>query len=112
MVYLPLVYDSPDKDGWTITQVSSSLAKAIMQYTGLKDKNGKKIHEGDILNIGEKGHVVPCEVVFWEGCFCIKPEWDKKGDPVPLKEYVNDVFINCVEHLGNIYENSELLKKK
>jgi uncharacterized phage protein (TIGR01671 family) len=81
-------------------------------YAGLRDKNGKEICEGDILDIGEMGHAAPCEVVFWEGCFCIKPEWDKNGDPIPLKEYVNDVFINCVDLIGNIYQNPELLERK
>ena len=81
-----------------------------LQCTGLKDKNGKLIFEGDVLNIGELGHAEPCEIVFWEGCFCIKPEWNREGGPIPLKEYVNDIFIKCVEYVGNIYENGNLLE--
>jgi uncharacterized phage protein (TIGR01671 family) len=84
---------------------------SIMQYTGLKDKNGKKIYEGDILNIGFGGdasmvyHTHNYCVVFW----CDKNlQWKtkyNKGDN-PLTGYYLPVY----EIIGNIYENPELLK--
>jgi len=81
----------------------------VMQYTGLKDKNGVDIYEGDIINLGENGHAEPIEVMFVEGCFSIISTWDHPR-PIPLKEYCNDVFIGTVEVIGNIYENKDLLK--
>jgi len=70
--------------------------KTLMQYTGLKDKNGREIYEGDIVE-NKYRH----KVEFITGCFCVK---DKFGSTTPIFE-CGDVF----EVVGNIYENPELL---
>jgi uncharacterized phage protein (TIGR01671 family) len=78
------------------------------QYTGLKDKNGKEIYEGDILifSIHGLGESL-CKCLYDEGCF----ELDVIGQmtPFPMNNLKNrsDIFI---EVIGNIYENPELLK--
>ena len=85
---------------------------AIMQYTGLKDKNGKEIYEGDILEL-EGGADEPAKgpVIFEYGCFCLEAPWIKNGRHQPeLKHYIKMPFCE-VEVLGNIYENPELLTK-
>ncbi|MEE0865539.1 MAG: YopX family protein [Clostridia bacterium] len=83
-----------------------SYKKWLMQYTGLKDKNGKEIYEGDIVRthyIGEIG-VENDEVIFDRGCFCV----NYSEDYHPLLNEVN----HCSEVIGNIYENPELLEDK
>lgn len=82
----------------------------LIQCTGLKDKNGKLIYEGDIVKIpddwndyklmaGEKR-----EVVFNKGGFRLKPKWCN-GFYV---HWLEDT--KCFEIIGNIYENPELLE--
>jgi uncharacterized phage protein (TIGR01671 family) len=71
----------------------------IMQYTGLKDKNGKEIYEGDIIT-DDNGEMVYDEVIFCKGTFCIK-----KG-----KNQYHIFNEKNVKVLGNIYENNNLIK--
>ena len=85
----------------------------IMQFTGLTDKNGKEIYEGDILKcvdeFNENEKVI--EVVFKNGGYCI--EWDGMfydGSDITLISWANETGIEF-EIIGNIYENPELLKQ-
>ncbi|MBC1525888.1 hypothetical protein HB884_16935, partial [Listeria booriae] len=71
----------------------------LMQYTGLRDKNGNKIFEGDIIEAKYGFERKTGQVAFIEGVFCM--EVDKRG--YSLIECDNR------EILGNIHDNPELL---
>ena len=86
----------------------------VMQYTGLKDKNGKEIYEGDIVEFGEVGDRVKKEIVFEEsGFITVNPYEDGPGFIPTLGFFLedDDEGYNIIV-IGNIYENSELLEKK
>ena len=84
----------------------------ILQYTGLKDKNGKKIYEGDILRYISKwlDHPRDFIVKFKDGFFG-QEEINRFGYIEEGHEI--DIWIDWeeLEIIGNIYENPELLKK-
>lgn len=79
----------------------------LMQFTGLKDKNGKEIYEGDIVNRFEDYNfkVVWCEE---DGAFVLRSLKDKNDDYFRHMKYYE--LETEIEVIGNIYENPELIK--
>ena len=94
--------------GTNVVRISYEIhPSTIGQYTRLTDKNGKKIFEGDIVKWNDKiGHIV-----FGMGCFCVKylmPHCLNRSSPaidIVFHEYPNEIEI-----IGNIHDNSALLK--
>ena len=74
----------------------------LMQFTGLKDKNGKEIYEGDIVKSNLIGENRLSWVNFWDGCFTVE------GSGLAALAYK----IFGWEIIGNIYEHSNLLDKQ
>ncbi|HGW6219934.1 TPA: YopX family protein [Enterococcus faecalis] len=77
----------------------------IMQSTGLKDKNGVEIFEGDVLYyIPFESHINDSIVVFEKGSFCT--QMLRNGKLTSVR------FIDSEEYevIGNIHENPELLE--
>jgi len=73
----------------------------LMQYTGLKDKNGVEIYEGDIVEKqgGKRG-----KIVFYAGGFF----WEEKNTTMtPLAEFGWQA-VSQYSVIGNIYESPEL----
>lgn len=81
------------------------IPETVSQFTGLTDKNGRKVFEGDIVKIVDtfngiiRGVVCWCNGAFWADCTPTYGEYCFYGiDYLP------------VEIIGNIYDNPELLK--
>lgn len=76
----------------------------VMQYTGLRDKNGKEIYEGDIIRVEQWN--MNGIVNFASGMFKVSDPMRTEFNP-SLASFM--VEVRC-EVIGNIYENHELLE--
>ena len=82
----------------------------IQQYTGLKDKNGKEIYEGDIVEAWSQGVKAKGEVKQRiDGYWLMFPAW-QSGEFWTLAPNQNGE--TTVKVIGNIHENPELLGKE
>lgn len=77
----------------------------LMQYTNLKDKNGKEIYEGDILKVKLDDGEANLYVKYTNGEYRVVNE-GKWEDSLYTYMYFGDVEI-----VGNIYENEDLLRQ-
>jgi uncharacterized phage protein (TIGR01671 family) len=89
------------------------IPETVGEYTGLKDKNGKEIYEGDLVtaewyDYEEPNHDTTGEVIFNQGwmSYCIWNESDKTMNDMNGQGY----YHWDIEIIGNIYENPELMK--
>lgn len=110
-------------DGYGLIEVDP---ETVCQYTGLKDKNGKKIWEGDIVRFEGYGYMPEVEigeVVFSRGCFGVEylsklykalghndKSFHRIGKTSKWRDMgASGIITYTYEVLGNIFDNPELL---
>lgn len=95
-------FNLPDENVIGISYLNYPSRQVYQQWTGLKDRDGKEIYEGDILFYENECFYIEFQI----GCFYAK---GKNHIQLPLNEFIIDKNGNLDTKIaGNIFENPEL----
>lgn len=76
---------------------------AVMQFTGLKDKNGKEIYDFDLVKFQNKVYRLEIDFVYGLQLYPVREGFNQSS-------WGGNALISELEVMGNIYENPDLIK--
>lgn len=102
-----IFYDDTEESDCSV-HIFPVVSKTVGQYTGLTDKNGKKIFEGDIIDTPDR----LVKVVWFTGNAQFDLHFIRYKDKVAITIFKGIHMIDLKEYevIGNIHDNSELLE--
>ena len=101
-----VIFDNTNGKEWFLPNARDDFE--VMQFTGIKDKNGKEVYEGDIV----KHEVFGIKEITWGSSFdndCLKGNAGFMYNKTMAFLHVNDS--QEIEVIGNIFDNPNLLNK-
>jgi len=101
--------DNAIETGWHYHYLLEDESVKLQQYTGLKDKNGKEIYEGDIVEYKENWLESESGI---DERFIHEVSWEVESFVLKNHGLLSELrdLKNKIKVIGNIYENKDLLK--